>query len=269
MRALIKNSKGFSLPEITVALGLVGGISVVTMKLIDEQRSNETYLRGNTEIQKAISTLKTALNDPENCKSLVGGRALTPAGVDVGSMTIPLKSSPGQFKEILKSNTKYYGFETSSIILREGAIPNTSANLELTFKIKSRNMKLWGAVDEAKASDRTVKQTIPLLVTKLGANVSECGPVVSDANATAKEKFCLSLGAATSWDSLAKKCTYNDMRCPYGTTLVKLTSFGGKVCDPIKDHIKLDTLFDEAPCTNAGKFRIINNGSGKLKIDCN
>jgi hypothetical protein len=59
------------------------------------------------------------------------------------------------------------------------------------------------------------------------------------------------------------------MTCPFGEVVMKLNTFGGVQCGPIKDYIKLDTLFDVSTCTNtSGKYRIVSNGAGKLKVEC-
>jgi hypothetical protein len=261
------NRKGFSLPELTIALGLMGGISLVTMKLIDEQKSNEAYLRGRTEISKAVSVLKNALNDTENCRKMLAGVDLDTASTSLSSLEIPIKSSPTNFMRILEANKTYNGFRTTTITVSApaGSPPNT-ARVELNFRIKSRNMKLWGDANDS--DDRIITERIPLIITKNAANViTDCGPVVSEANLTAKQKFCQSLGGAAQWDSVNSKCVFRDMTCGYGKVPTRLTSLGGVICEDIKNKIDLNQLFDSTQCTTTGKFRIIEVG-GKLKIDC-
>ena len=57
------------------------------------------------------------------------------------------------------------------------------------------------------------------------------------------------------------------MTCPEGEVMVKMNSLGGIVCEPIKDAIKLDDLFNTTSCQSTGKFRVIEQ-DGKLKIEC-
>jgi hypothetical protein len=266
---MIRNAFGFSMPEILVALGLMGGISLVTMKIVEDQKGNEAFIRGNAEIEKTISLLKTTLNDPENCRSILAGSTLNATGTALGSLRIPLKTSPGQFKEILAANRKYSDFETQGISLAVPAgSPPSTAEVQINFRIRSRNLSLWGASTSTGPGDRIISKTIPVIVSQTGTTLTDCGPVVSDTNATAKQKFCESLGGATTWNAPTQTCSYNDMTCPFGQVLVRLTSMGGAICEDIKNHIKLDDLFDTSPCVSTGKFRIIDNGSGKLRIDC-
>jgi hypothetical protein len=92
---------------------------------------------------------------------------------------------------------------------------------------------------------------------------------VSAANATAKEKFCKSLGSAAIWNASTGRCTFKQMTCPYGQVVMKLNTFGGVQCGQIKDYINLHSLFDVSTCINSsGKYRIVYNGFGKLKVEC-
>jgi len=99
--------------------------------------------------------------------------------------------------------------------------------------------------------------------------ITDSGEVGSAANATAKEKFCKSLGSAASWNPVLGKCIFSQMTCPFGQVVMKLSTLGGVQCGWIKDYIKLDSLFDVSSCINlSGRYRIIDNGFGKLKVDC-
>lgn len=246
-------------------MGLMGGISLVTMKLVDEQKSNEAFLKARTEIAKVTSVVKTTLNDPENCRSILSGRTLSATPATITSMQIPIKSTPGSFRQILQANTSYPGFRTGTIsVSRPAGSPPKTGVVAIQFIVKSKNMKLWGAT----GTTRTITEKIPLEVTVNATNViTDCGSIVSEANLTAKRKFCDSLAGAAQWNATTNQCEYRDLRCPYGKVLVRLNSLGGPVCDDIKNKMDLNLMFDPMRCTNTGYYRIIEE-NGKLRVQC-
>jgi hypothetical protein len=70
----VKNEKGLSLLEMSVGMGVLGGVMLISMNVVNQQKSNESYIRSKGEIQKAVSLLAINLKDPENCRSVVAGR---------------------------------------------------------------------------------------------------------------------------------------------------------------------------------------------------
>lgn len=71
----LKN-KGFSLPELTVALGILGGIALVTVKLIENNANNQAHLKAKSEIQKTTALLKSILNNSESCRNMLKDQVL-------------------------------------------------------------------------------------------------------------------------------------------------------------------------------------------------
>lgn len=278
---LIKDQLGVSLPELTVALGLMGGISLVTMKMMDEQVGNEALLKSRAEVSKTVSIVKNALNSGKNCRDVLGGRqvtatvgsnnTVTSAGsISIQNITLKInRGGAAQNRELLAQNTYYNGFKVDTIrLVRPVGSPANTANLEVAFRVKSKNVKLWGAGAQDDPDDRILTERIPLIVNFDSTNtLTDCGPVVSDSNATAKEKFCATLGSSATWNATTQRCEFNDMRCPRGEVMVSMTSIGGGNCQPIHEQIDLNTLFSTQSCSWTGKVRIINDG-GKLRVDC-
>ncbi len=152
------NQKGFTLPEIMVSLGLLGGISIVTVRLIENQANNEAHLKAKAEIAKTTSLLKTILNDPESCRNMLKDQPIpavwTPSSETFTNIQLPpalpspsanpalpgtglyqrIKlpgTSPQQYayKEILITNAKYGLFRTGSIRLVKTSDANTPTTI--------------------------------------------------------------------------------------------------------------------------------------------
>lgn len=292
------NQKGFSLPELVVAMGLMGGISVVTMKLVEEQKNNEAYIKARGEIQKTVAQIKTAMNDPANCRRMfVGNNIAAATPPQLTSINVSAKGASGiatgAAVPIFQANRVYTNnFRSTTIRLLDPGIPST-ARLELNFKIKSKNMRLWTPWTTAPSTnpnDRDYTETIDFIVmtTTPGKTITECGSVLSDVNVTAREKFCKSLnqgshvavGAAdpqavagnegSYWDGT--RCRFNKMECPFGFVMSGIDRFGKPQCYDIKTKIKMETLFDTAQkCRNFnGGYAIRRDASSnRLRVVCN
>lgn len=296
MRDTLKNQKGFSLPELVVAMGLMGGISVVTMKMVEEQKNNEAYMKARAEIQKTVALVKTAMNDPANCRRMFVGNNIT-AAPQLTNINVSSKGSSGlaagSAVSIFQANKIYTNnFRSTTIRLVDPGIPST-ARLELNFKIKSKNMKLWTpwtTAPSTNTNDRDYQETIDFIVmtTTPGKTITECGSVLSDVNLTAREKFCKSLNQGTHtavgavnpqtvagnegsyWDGT--RCRFNKMECSFGYVMSGIDRFGKPICNDLKSKIKMETLFDTAQkCRNFnGGYSIRRDaGSNRLRVVCN
>jgi prepilin-type N-terminal cleavage/methylation domain-containing protein len=276
----LNRQKGFTLPELMMGVAILGGLSLVTMKLVSEQESNRTYMSGRSEISKAKSLLSLSLSDPENCRSILAGKKYpsenpAPAALEyLTSLTIPIKARPGEYKEILKSSTNYGSFRTREIYIdRPTGLAPDVIQLVVRFLIKSRKIELWGSSNpnEIDPDDRVIEEKLMINITKNASNIiTDCGSVVSATNIATKQQFCESLGNAASWNAATGKCTFNNMTCPYGQVIVKVSDLGNIICKDINQQIDLNDLVDTTSCTvgTTKQFSIVSTSSGKLKVDC-
>jgi len=71
---MIKSQNGLSMLEMSISMGVLGGVMLISMNVVSQKKSNESYIRSKGEIQKAISLMAINLKNPENCRSVVAGR---------------------------------------------------------------------------------------------------------------------------------------------------------------------------------------------------
>lgn len=197
-------NKGFSLPELTVALGILGGIALVTVKLIENNANNQAHLKAKAEISKTTALLKSILNNPESCKNMLRNQLLpadnlattpnttiaNPPALPAGSttptfppdgglyqrITIP-NTSPQQYayKEILVNNGNYGVFRIAQngIQLRKVTDSNTVMDgtnnsvdsVEMMITYRMETKSILFRSDNNDANDATYIQRIPLTVT--------------------------------------------------------------------------------------------------------
>ncbi len=60
--------------EMSISMGVLGGVMLISMNVVNQQKSNESYITSKGEIQKAISLMAINLKNPENCRNVVAGR---------------------------------------------------------------------------------------------------------------------------------------------------------------------------------------------------
>jgi prepilin-type N-terminal cleavage/methylation domain-containing protein len=276
MRIKQLKQKGFSLPEIVIALGLVGGISLVTMKLMDDQSENSALLYARADISKTISGVQAALNDPVKCRKMLGGTQVSSSGVSLASLKYDF-TRPGETTAIpvvlLEAGKKYGTFQLGpNDIQLKTSETFTSGNfvdLVLHFRVKKRNAKIFDS-----DSEQVLIERIPVSITLSSANtVSTCGSVVSESNLSAREKFCQSLaaGGMTEWvpDASGGKCRLRALDCPQGKVPKNWVTIGNPDCQNLTDLLTVEDLFviNESCSINSG-VRIVTQ-NGKFKLECN
>ncbi len=246
----------------------------MTMRLFEDQTNNEALIRSKGEIQKMIGTVRATLKSGSNCRYNFNTYKLSDlyanwrnGGLPVQELKMVYQKTPTTLGQniLLSANKDYNEFSTDGFSVNYPGPGGYAFGLHLRFKYKKKSTAgkvsgNWAYVTEKIYFNAT---------TDSSGRISDCGEVISAANATAQQKFCLSLGSAAVWNSSTQKCTFAQMTCPLGQVVVGLNTLGGVQCGAIKDHIKLDSLFDVSTCLNvSGKYRIIDNGLGKLKVDC-
>lgn len=292
-----KNENGFSLPEITIAVGLLAGISLVTMKILDNQVTNESRLKTNTEIQKTVSLLKTILNNPRSCSELLAGQPLSPTLNGVTNVIKPAAvTAPGStaglyqkitasngsvsYKEILAIDSDYGRFRigpAGSIQFVKVTNSGTGADaIDLVIRFGLETQGIIFRDDGNSNNDKIQIQRIPLMVTFNSANeITDCGLVTSDINTAAKKKLCLSLGNLAKWNDLLDKCEFNSYMCTGNQVPARQNDSGTLfTCVDIHEQFNVQDLFVTgtsacAPPNLTGKFRIEAEGTPpKLAIKC-
>lgn len=268
--------KGFSLPEILVALGLMSGVTVITMKMVENQTTNESKIKSLGEVSKTVSIIEGVLANPELCKKMLGGK--TRATTSNYGTVLPQLSYPVGGGTLMVLESKNYG----SFMLNPGDIQLANqvtstgnfADLIINFKVRKKTTHQFGDNNDPSNFD-VVTRRIPVAVKLSGTTVVSCGPIVSEANNTARRVFCEGLGGATIWDDIEKKCKLknnSDMKCPDGQVPKRMTSLGYVECVPIANTINLNDVFETTPssCSSGTNISVeYNSATKKLRIKCN
>lgn len=268
----LTSNKGFSLPEVIIALGILGGMSIITMKLIDDQVSNEAFVRANVEISKTLSTVQAILNNPENCRYTMKDSSNNPLLRSSSGTVIPaFKARIARLnadKILIEPNKIYPNFKTGNFLVRGSSNPDDlTAQVELNFFIRKKSIFMWGRADDT-SKDNQITRTLPLMVNVDGTNrITDCGPVISNANQTAMEKFCESMGSLTTWNG--STCQLVNQTCDYNEVPETLAGMA-VTCVPIRDQIDLSYIISQGTCVNTGGgFRIQTNlSTGQLELVC-
>lgn len=268
------NQKGFSLPEVMIGLGLLGGISVVTMKMVENQVTNESKIKSLGEVSKTVSIIEGIIANPDLCKKMLGGktRSSSPtAGTPLQELSYPVNG--GTLKVLESKNYGYFMLQNGDIKLANQITSSgTFADLVIDFKVRKKTTSIFGDNSDPSNFD-IVSRRIPVAVKLNGSTVVSCGPMISEANNTARRIFCENLGGATLWDNSTNTCKLKTtLKCNSGFVPKRMTSLGYVECIPIENTIKLESVFDTTPatCTSGTNIRIeYDSATKKMKIRCN
>lgn len=260
---------GFSMTEMMVGMGLLGGVSLVGMKLMQESATNDSYVRFKAEVSKAAAIIQTNMSDQNSCKTMLVGKTLNTAQPNL-SMTNRLGTAT---VVMLEHNKEYDGFQipTGGIRLETSRLDSPSSRVTdvvITFQIRGRSF----AKRVAGQNEQIVKR-IPIK-TELqpdGVTIRSCGAVLADANIEAKKQLCDSLTAGAA-DWTGTECRLRKVSCPFGEVPFQLTSLGSMKCIPVDQKLDPTQLFDFAPdgCSAPGAtIQLLPGADGKVKAVCN
>ena len=278
------SNAGFSLPEVMVSVALVGGIGLVTMNLMQRNSANQSNLKFQTDINRAISQIQTHINSEGRCTQMFNGkvRASSVAPGSVGTYSDLTVTHDGKTLEIIRDNMNYEGYR-----IPQGGIQLTRSNyglsftdLVLTFEVLNNSASNRGSMfdpADQHLRDRVVKRISFVADTTDGNNVigdsiKGCGPVVSDTDLNAKRFLCESLGSSgATWDAGAGLCRLRDFRCPDGQVPSVMTSLGRLECTPFNNKIDPAQIFhmnSNFNCPNGNRVSVVQAPDGKFQVRC-
>lgn len=235
-----------------VAAALTGLIGLVTAKLMKDQADNQTLLRARAEINKATSLIESALRNRDHCRNMLN--TLTP-GSSVPSLAYR-NLRTNDLVTLIRAPADYglFKLEAGDIRLSTSSVGTGMMDVVITYRIKPNY--------------RPLVKKIPVLVTLDGTAVKECGAFLADANKAAEREFCESLGATVAtW--IGNNCVLQDMTCPLGQVVDRMTSLGGIICVNVEDRLDIPSLFDTTPknCVGLPNYSLGTSG-GRIIINC-
>ncbi len=264
MRAVkFLSQKGMTLAEIMIAASLMGGVALISAKLMGDQVRNQAYIKSKAEVSSTITKIASLLNDPEKCTLMLKDKTVSAAGDSVGAagLTFTTPTPASALIDVIREG-EYQAFtiEPGGIKLQNSTYGASVTDIVITFTMKGKSFLVG-------TNQKTITKKISVVTQLNGSTIRACGPVLGDSQAVAQEKMCASLGGAATWDGA--RCVLNDVKCPAGEVATTMTSLGGIVCTPIANQVKLDNLFDlnGVDCTGKPTLKIENVG-GKMKVNC-
>ncbi len=193
------SKKGFSLVEIMVAVGLMGGLSMVTMHIAQEANKTKTDLTIDADILELQSNITTVLNDRASCiKSLDGLTVSSGSSVQVSEIYREVKTSMND-QVIAKIGEKYNNNSIEITDMQLEEFSSSVAGYSHALVVTIDRLKGLKGANSAKKSE--FKITIPLVLIKKGTEIAACYADVESEKEEAAAIFCAASGG--EWDSSA------------------------------------------------------------------
>lgn len=272
---------GMSLAEVMVGVGLLGGVSVVTMTVMKNQASNDSYLKYTAAVNKAAMQVQNSINNSSRCNEMLAGQVRDPnswPNVSTAPLSsLRIKKDATSWEVLLQENQEYAeGFFIPTGGIRLMTSSNGASISELVITFKTRNRAQWknnARIQDMNASDQgTIIKRIPFVsMIEGGTNkLRSCGPVVADEDIRAKERMCIALGTAATWNAGTATCTINSVNCPAGEVPIQMTSLGNLSCAPVSNAQMRDQLFDfrSTTCPAGQGVTLTMSPEGKIMAGC-
>lgn len=273
LRKRFLNNYGATLFELLMGMAMMGGVSLVTMKVLEESANNESNLKFHASVNRATSIIQNSLSNNTRCNEMLVGKTRSAAGVPLDTLQIAKGSG---FEVLLQDDRQYaegFYIPDNGIRLAESAMGTSVSELVITFYGRKyskvgQDFDIERAVAAGKAS-RVIKR-IPFMAEVNGTTIKACGPVISDADLKAKKTMCEALGAAASWNTGTGQCDLAEVKCPVGQVATEINSLGSYTCVDAKAAVNLNHLFDFSS-TTCGPGQTVTLGvgaGGKIVATC-
>ena len=275
--------KGFSLAEMAVTVGLMGVVSLLTMRVMENQSASQLSIEASAEINSTVSIIAQTINDPKKCNSMFVGKNINSSHNELRYTVV----SPPSTVNLLQTRNppankiyQYFYLEDGDIRLSADPKNTGMAILTLDFKVqsmaKSQKINLFSAVNS-----RVVRRQIPFNVVTVGSTITACGPVASRSQDEARRVACLSLAQSglTQWNGTS--CELRPQICPFGQIPINFNAAGNIVCDEARNRIQVEDLFDlnhviecqpTAPPPAVQRVRarwgLTVSSAGKIRLTC-
>lgn len=76
MKRLLSNSTGMGLVEVLVAIGLLGGLSLVVTHLMTNSQKSVEHLENSSDMLTTVQGIQSLLANPLNCTASFAGKRL-------------------------------------------------------------------------------------------------------------------------------------------------------------------------------------------------
>lgn len=134
-KLLHKNQSGMSLISVTIAIGLVGGLSLVLMRLMDNTRKQTKYAEVKTNELQTISQISTYLANPSICSIAFSGFR---AGDNFGLLQFNTKGEGSRLEEGVPIGNTGLITESLSIMPDPVYMTGTDGIYEMTFRVRTK-----------------------------------------------------------------------------------------------------------------------------------
>lgn len=276
----MKLQKGFTLVELVVTLGLMGMVSLVTMKVMENQSAAQLSVEATAEINTTVSLIAGAINDPIKCSQMFVGRNINSV---INELRYQVTTSlPPADVYLLQSRNagkiyRYFYIDDGDMTLSQDPSNMGMANLNIFFNVQSmaisQKVNLFNQINS-----RTVRRQIPFnVVTDAGLNILSCGPLASRSNLVAKQIACegLQRSGIVEWHAATSRCRVKRNLCPRDQIPVNFHPDGSIKCDSARNQVRVEEVFDFTYMTNScfGSGQklwsvVADPSSGKLRINC-
>lgn len=269
------NQKGMTLVEILVAVGIAGGVALLTAQLMKDQYNNDRITQTRAEVGKMLSLAQQLLADKESCNKNFENYTFANAFDAPVSFTELVNKSGKKVIEVGKSYDHFYfsSIRVSKSLTSPGALDVAFAMKQakgsklLSKDLPGRTFTVYAAQDPG--SNGVVEVGDPW----------KCGELIMSAKETSYKELCDNLSNPENgnpqfaeWDVASETCKIKEFKCDRGFIPTRISSLGRLICRPVKDALDLNNMIDKdpvsCPSTHTKISISFDSASKRYKINC-
>lgn len=141
---MVSNQKGFSLIQITVAMGLLGGLALLSMQIMDSVKKNALKMNSLNEEVSIVNQINLILSHPKHCRISLAGEG--PEGNPNNPVTFKKQNVDEEQKNNEGIDVSFYFADST------GEKRARELSVSPIVKIKSAKLYLPNRVDKDKPS---------------------------------------------------------------------------------------------------------------------
>ena len=301
MKLIIKNAAGFSMVQGLIVAGIVAGSSLVTTRLMNDQKKAQKTAEVKDKLEEFHQTIYSTLQHKQNCKQTILANGYQAEIVTNNALDLSMIQSyddSGTARTVATVGEKYMNdtIIINSMVLLPPPLNSGTRVFKVNYsKISNNNKQTGKRIYGGNNIDRTF--TVRIQKNRSDNSFSSCysitaaetalfgvasSEVGNDINAPVKasnditKEMCNEMvtGAGQSiftWDENRSLCVPN-AQCPFGQIYTGIDQDGTVKCKDIRDWMDFTEVLDQSmppvcPINSSVRF-VIDEAIKKVRISC-
>lgn len=172
--------RGFSLAEVLVAAGIMAGLSLVFMKIAENQQKTISQAESRSEELEMLNRIRAVLQQKSACEATFGGQNL-------GGTIASIKQSDGSDVFVVGQEYGNRAIRLTDLTITNNSVPAAGGLGTATLRVSLERLK------RGMIASRPREVQLQVLATGPSGSITECFADTDGTILTSKEEMCIAL----------------------------------------------------------------------------